>query len=466
MSTKYDGIVRYITEQIEADRLKPGQRLPSIRGTASRFACSRNTVIRAYEELVQEHLIFSVAKSGYYVVEKPRPTAARTWNTRNEADSIDFASAAPDERAMPYEDFRHCLNQAIDHYRDKLFSYGDPQGLLSLRETLVKHFYGHQIFVKPEQICIVSGAQQALHILTGMRFPNGKSRILLEQPAYNGIHRSIAAWNQTALGITRTADGLDMEQLERHFRYNDIKFFYTVPRFNNPFGASYTQEEQKKIVKLAEAHDVYIVEDDYLADLDADSSRDPMFSMDRSGHVIYIKSFSKTVLPGMRLGAAVLPRSLVTAFRLHKASDDSATSPLLQGALEIYLKTGMFERHTADMRALYGSRMAVLGDACSRLLPEEVRFKIPENGIFAVLALPETLDAAHLTQRLNKKGAAVVDVNCMFLPGAEKERLLRIGIIRADERAIEKGIALLAAEIRHALKHGQPRHYAESEHLY
>lgn len=451
---KYLTLVRDFAGRISSGAWRPGSRLPSIREAALAYGCSKNTVIRAYDELERRHLVFGVAKSGYYVVEKQSESAGVAGGNGAAANgaanlAIDLASAAPDETAMPYEDFRHCLNRAIDLYRDKLFGYNDPQGLFTLRETLQKHLYGDQVFAGAERLFVVSGAQQALHLLVGMPFPNGKSRILVEQPTYFGILRSIALQRQTAIGVMRTPAGLDWDELERQFRHNDIKFFYTVPRFNNPYGLSYTMEEKRRLVRLAERYDVYIVEDDYLADLDTDAKSDPMAAISGARRVIYVKSFSKTVLPGMRLGLACVPEKLAPIFLQHKAAADSGTSVLTQGALEIYLKSGMFDRHAARVRGLYARRMRVLGEM-EAALPEAVRLRVPASGVFAAIELPSGVRSEAIVSRLADKGVKVTGGARLFLPNAQAHGLLRVSIMRADEREIRSGMERIARELEHA----------------
>ncbi|UOQ45915.1 aminotransferase class I/II-fold pyridoxal phosphate-dependent enzyme [Halobacillus salinarum] len=113
--------------------------------------------------------------------------------------------------------------------------------------------------------------------------------------------------------------------------------FYTVSRFQHPTGYSYSNHERKKIVELARKYDVYIIEDDYMGDLDTKRKADPMFAYDPSGRVIYTKSFSKVLLPGLRLGMAVLPEALLDDFAKAKFAADVHTPVVTQGALEIYL---------------------------------------------------------------------------------------------------------------------------------
>ncbi|WP_370452289.1 PLP-dependent aminotransferase family protein [Cohnella sp. AR92] len=312
-----------------------------------------------------------------------------------------------------------------------------------MREAISQHLAVSQIFAGPQRIGVVSGAQQALHLLASMPFPNGKSAVLVEQPCYAGMLKLLNLLGITAIGIARTEFGLDLDELERHFRNNSIKFFYTVPRFHNPLGTSLSRQEKEAIAAMAEKYDVYIVEDDYLADLETDGRSDPICSYDRSGRVIYLRSFSKIMLPGLRLGAAVLPEAFIHSFRMYKSSSDLSTSALSQAALEIHLGSGLFQRHAAIMRERYGVRMKALQEACGRYLNEGFRLSRSAGGIFARLELPDHLGAEELAAALFQKDVHVFPTAPCYLPSVEIANGLRLSIIRANEQEIGDGIRML-----------------------
>jgi DNA-binding transcriptional MocR family regulator len=446
MDSKYETIKSHIKEQLASGTIRSGGKLPSIREISTQFTCSKNTVIRAYDDLENEHLIYSVPKSGYYAVLHSSPA------DHQPSGIIDFSAAAPDPAFMPYQDFQHCLNLAIERYQEQLFSYSDPQGLLSLRIALEKHLTASQVFARPEQIGVVSGSQQALHLLSAMPFPNGKSTILVEQPTYHGMLKSLELLDVTVIGIARSGDGIDLTELERHFRNNHIKFFYTVPRYHNPLGTSYNREQKKQIARLAEKYDVYIVEDDYLADLETDRKADPIYSYDLSGHTIYIKSFSKTMLPGLRLAAAVLPIQLIQTFRLFKSSYDLSTAVLSQAALEIYMNCGMFDRHVEKIREHYRARMNALRNACNRHLPPQLGVNVPEGGIFTRITLPNRLSAEDLASALKQQNVLVVPTDRCYLPTTPLDKGIRISIIRTDETQIANGIRLIGEVVENLLQ--------------
>ncbi|MDU0201705.1 aminotransferase-like domain-containing protein [Paenibacillus sp. MAH-36] len=444
MTSKKESIIQSIRSDIMGGLLKPGQRLPSIRKQSEKYDCSLNTIINVYQELETKNLIYSRPKSGYFVV------AQEVLLPLIQMKRIDFASAAPDPSSISQSDFRQCMNKAMDLFEDSIFTYPDSQGLLSLRQEIVKLFQQQQVFASEQQIFVFSGAQQALHLLSGMPFPNGKTNILVEQPTYWGMLAALRAQKQTVIGIERTPDGIDWAALERHFQSNMIKFFYTIPRFHNPLGTSYTQEEKQRLAELAKTYDVYIVEDDYLADLETNSKADPIRAYHGASHVIYLRSFSKVMLPGLRLAAAAVPDSLIPLLHLHKQTADLSTSVLSQGVLEIYMKSGMYAHHAKQMKALYNHRIKTLGEISKRLLPRESLYSVQSSGgLFASIRLPGP-NTEEMVKRLEIRGVDVVPSDQQFLSSFPKMNLLRLSIIRTDEQDMEEGIRIIAEELERA----------------
>ena len=443
----YAEVMLTIERQIESGELKPGKKLPSIRSLAKQFDCSVNTIIKAYSELEKKHIIYSVSKSGYYVVERgayDRPDSTGSG-------IIDFLSAGPDKKAMPYRDFQHCINQAIERYKEEMFTYSDIQGLFSLREELARHLRDLQVFTSPDRICVVSGSQQALHLFISLPFPNGKKNICVEQPTHLSMIESIKYQQAEAYGIEITSSGLDMERLEYLFKFKDIKCFYTVSRFHNPTGYSYSNTERRKIVELAQKYDVYVIEDDYLGDLDPDSRQDPMFAYDPSGRVIYTKSFSKVMLPGLRLGLAVIPVSIQSTFLSAKFASDLHTPVLTQGALEIYLKSGMYRAHIQRMRSIYKRKADVLQKAYQEKLPPDAMYSSSRSGFYSTIRLPGPLDAKTFIEHLKEENVTVDNAKNMYLPEFEQDSVIRLSVSQVEENGISIGVDIIARVMRELL---------------
>lgn len=439
---KYATLMNDIEQKLEDGTIRAGQKTPSIRELSDRHHCSKSTVIRAYMELEKRHLIYSIPQSGYYAVQRKAPAENPSVRT-----VTDFSSSAPDPRLFPYLDFQHCMNKAIDTYKNDLFAYGTSQGLPSLLKVLSKHLANYQVFSKPDHIFITSGVQQALSILTMMPFPSGKSAVLLEQPSYPMLIRLLECYRIPAEGISRSQNGIDLDELEHLFQSGNFKFFYTIPRFHNPLGTSYSQRLKKEIAKLAERYDVYVVEDDYLADLEMDTKSDPIYAYS-SSHVIYLKSFSKIILPGLRVAAAVLPDALKETFSLYKRLSDIDSSMLSQAALEIYIQSGMLERRRLKIKSAYSRRVERLTRTLDTYLANEnVCHPSVHAGLHSHISIPAKLSISILLARLKKKRILLESPEPYFLSSFAVQPLLKLSITKVNEEDIEPGVKTILDEI-------------------
>lgn len=444
---KYLSLLNEIENMIKSGDYKQGKKIPSIHSLSASYHCNKSTVIRALAELERKHIIYSLPKSGYYVV------SPKTEAIQGKKLVLDFSSSSPDPAVFPYLDFQHCINQAIDIYKNDLFIYGTPRGLPSLIDVVQKQLTNYQVFAKKQSIFITSGIQQALSILAVIPFPNNRKTILIEQPGYHLFIESLEALQVPALGIKRTSKGIDLAELERIFKEEEIKFFYTMPRYHNPLGTSYTQEEKKKILELAQRYHVFIVEDDYLADFEQNSKADPIYSYDDFTHVIYLKSYSKIIFPGLRIGIAVIPDTLIEIFSQYKRILDIDSSMLSQAALEIYLKNGMFERHKEKLKTTYHSR----GNCLISALKNEQKNSNPACFSYApmkniafhtYIELNEQISCEEVIHRLKDKSIIVDGGNNNYLRSfLARDSILKLNISNVEKDYIEDGISEILKQI-------------------
>lgn len=336
---KYKSIIADILSGIENGDFKRGQKLPSIRKLSQQYDCSKDTVQKAMLELKYQNAIYAVEKSGYYILE----------DKDFQEEKLDLNPE--DFQQLPYENFRTCLNESLVGRENYLFNYYHQQeGLEDLIASSQQLLMDYDVYCKKEQVVITAGTQQALYILSKMEFHNGGKRILLENPTYERMQSLVEKQGLPFDTIERTFSGLDLDKLERIFKSGQIKFFYTIPRLHNPLGTAYSLAEKKEILRLAQEYQVYIVEDDYLADFDA-SKTVPFYYLDTENRVIYLKSFTTTLFPALRIGSVVLPPALVTTFLDEKSLIDYDTNLIMQKALSLYIDNGMFVRNTQNLRS-------------------------------------------------------------------------------------------------------------------
>ena len=329
--SKYQAVVSYLKKGIESGKFPTGSRLPSIRQLSQDFHCSKDTIQRALLELRHEQYLYTKPQSGYYVLEQ--------------GQHQDLEIEVPDEHASAYDDFRLCVNETLIGRENYLFNYYDNQeGLEDLRQSVHQLLFDQALYCKPDQLVLTSGTQQALFILSQINFPSKGEEILVEQPTYHRMNRLLVAQGLAYKTIERRIDGIDLDELKEQFKSEKIKFFYTIPRFHYPLGHSYSDQEKRAILDLANRYGVYIVEDDYLGDLDPRKGQ-TFHYLDTEDRVIYIKSFSTSLFPALRITALILPNALKEAFVSYKNILDYDSNLIMQKALSLYINSQLFEKN-------------------------------------------------------------------------------------------------------------------------
>ena len=329
--SKYQAVVSFLKKGIESGKFPTGSRLPSIRQLSQDFHCSKDTIQRALLELRHEQYLYAKRQSGYYVLEQ--------------GQHQDLEIEVTDEHASAYDDFRLCVNETLIGRENYLFNYYDNQeGLEELRQSVQQLLFDQALYCKPDQLVLTSGTQQALFILSQINFPSQGTEILVEQPTYHRMNRLLVAQGLAYQTIERRIDGINLEELEEQFKSRKIKFFYTIPRFHYPLGHSYSDQEKRAILDLANQYGVYIVEDDYLGDLDSKKGQ-TFHYLDTEDRVIYIKSFSTSLFPALRITALILPNALKEAFVSYKNILDYDSNLIMQKALSLYIDSQLFEKN-------------------------------------------------------------------------------------------------------------------------
>ncbi|MFC4305330.1 PLP-dependent aminotransferase family protein [Cohnella boryungensis] len=442
---KFYRIADDLEEGIRNDLYREGARLPSVRELSQAYACSKSTAIQALRELESRKVAYAVPRSGHYVLKKSIRSQAAP---RGE---YDFATSAPDWNPFPYAEFQACIRKAMDIYQQELFGYGTLKGLPSLLKAVRRQLENHQVFAKEERLIVTSGVQQALFILMSMPFPNGKETILVEQPSYHLVIGYLNQFGLKAEGVERTAQGLDLVRLEERFGAGDVKFFYTMPRFHNPLGSSYSTAEKRAILKLAEKYDVYLVEDDFLADYETDGKADPIYSYDSHDRVIYLKSYSKIMFPGLRIGIAVLPPALMPVFQQYKTYIHIDSSMISQAALEIYIQSGMFEHHKNRIKQAYLQRASALNEAVRamvRELPDSLAVAEPTQCMHTHLVLDRRVNVNQLIERAKRDKVVIETANLNYLTDFPRIKMIKLNVSLVPTERIAEGIRKLTKAIR------------------
>ena len=337
---KYQEVSLQIRQQIEEGIYKKGDRLPSIREMIQQYHCNKDTILKALHLLKEESLIYPVEKSGYYVLKNRVPVRNTT------------KIGLPNPMQFPIEDFRKCLNESVmASYEGTSSQKESIRGDRELIEAMVPLLESYGVYAKESQLSITTGTQQALYILLQLI---GTGGLLLEQPTYSRMNQLVKELGIPYQIIEReqTEDTISLEKLEQIFQSGTIRYFYTISRFHNPLGMSYPDSVKKKMVELAEKYQVYIIEDDYMADYERGTAT-PLHYFDTNERVIYVKSFSSILFSAFKMGIVVLPNAFIKEFEKRKQLLDFDSNLLMQKTLALFIQNGLFEKHRQKMVAHY-----------------------------------------------------------------------------------------------------------------
>ncbi|MEL7648095.1 MAG: PLP-dependent aminotransferase family protein [Sedimentibacter sp.] len=393
-------VMDHILMEIENGKILQGQRLPSCRKLAADLGINKITVNKAYEELEESHLVYSIPCGGFYLIR--RHTEPFTSNA-----IVDFKTVRLEENLIPYREFNHVINTSVDRHHEDLFNYECSSGYLPLRRELKKMFENDGIYAQTEQILVTSGAQQAISLVFQAIFRNCSRKLLVEVPTYGLVLELADRLGIPMVGIPRSKDGYDLRQLGTIFKSGDVEAFYVVPRHQNPTGFTFDESTKRHVADLSQRYGIRIIEDDYLSDLGSKKNALPIHYYDTKKSTIYIRSFSKTFMPGIRIGAAVLPEDLANDIIQLKKLMDINTSQLPQAALQLFIQSGMYDKHNLNIRRSYERKLRIARRIMESLAPPRLYWHVPEHGIFLWLILPPGIAASVLEERLKQKGILI-----------------------------------------------------------
>jgi 2-aminoadipate transaminase len=365
-----------------------------------------------------------------------------TAGLRSRLDSVDtisFARGIPAPECLPVEELADCARAAVERDGRTVLSYGPVGGYGPLREWIAER-HG----VEAGQVLITNGSLQGFVFLAS-RF--GGARVLVESPTYDRPLKILAGLGAQVEALPMDDDGLDPDAVEAALgRGAKPAFLYTIPTFQNPSGRTLSPERRRRIVELARAHDLLVLEDDPYGLVRYEGEPLPtLFELDAAAgdaeRVVYSSSFSKTVAPGVRVGYFVLPAALEQ--ELEQLAVSTYITPVLLAQATVYefLRRGRFESNLERVRSALGARRDAMLEALDRDLAGAARWSRPEGGYFLWLALPEDVDAADLLSRAE-------DVGVTFVKGADfggppSSARLAFSYVSLDE--IRDGISRLAS---------------------
>lgn len=426
-SPLYRQLYEHLKREIVSGLLKKDARLPSIRKLSEYLDLSRTTVEAAYQQLVAEGYIFSKPQAGYYVnaLEDSRygKRASSFYSTQKEeiqepVIKYDFKSDRLDKDSFDFMLWKRYINKALEE-KDRFLTYGFAQGEYELRREITRYVHESRgVICVPSQIVIGAGVQSLLNIICGL-LRTASNNIGFEEPGFRQARQVFRDHGFLITPISLNKDGIDVRELSQ----STAGAVYVSPSHQFPMGS--TMPINKRIQLLNWAHDnkTLIIEDDYDSELRYYGRPIPSLQgLDQGNNVIYLGTFSKLLLPSLRISFMVLPPGLLALYEERKNQYNQTSSKIEQLALARFMKDGQLERQIRRLRKIYARKNQVLTEAIDRIMKKQARIIGGESGLYILLEIAALATSEELAARALTEGIRVMPVSNYFMEGKQNYR--------------------------------------------
>jgi GntR family transcriptional regulator/MocR family aminotransferase len=454
-------IYRQLRTAILDGRLRSGERLPASRELARGLSVSRTTVSVAYDRLASEGFLTSRIGAGTFVSRHigARHVGSRRGDARPpgvlrprlvwndvvlptgfwRATEFDFRSGIPDSTLFPYESWRRLMARELRASAVGHGEYADPAGHRGLREAIARHIgIARGVVTTADDVVVTNGTQQAVDIVARTLLAPGDG-VAVEDPGYGPPRRLFVTLGARVSGVPVDAEGLIVDAIPR-----DTRLVYITPSHQYPLGMSMSLARRMALLEWADRHDAAIIEDDYDSEFRfVGRPIEPLQTLDRTGRVIYVGSFSKTMLTTLRLGFLVAPASMRHALQAAKFLMDWHTALPSQAALAQFIDQGLFARHVRRMRAVYRTRHEKIVGTLTREFADELEVIRSSVGMH-VSAIARSASVDQIAGVVRRASAAGVETHplSLFTAGPPRAGLV-IGYGGIATERIDEGLQRL-----------------------
>ncbi|MED1921429.1 PLP-dependent aminotransferase family protein [Bacillus velezensis] len=464
---KYIQIIQFIKEKIGNGEWPIGSKIPSQRTLAKHFEVNRSTVITALEELTADGLIEGRMGKGTVVtnntwtllaknsapdwdqyvtsgIQQPSQKIVQEINkSESNSDLIQLSKGELSHEIFPLAVMKEIMGKVSQNI--EAFGYEEPKGYLPLREALSGYLRTIGIQASPSSILIVSGALQALQLISMGLLQRG-STVYLDQPSYLYSLHVFQSAGMKLTGIPMDNNGLLPEHIHMARGERGRAILYTNPCFHNPTGILMTKKRREEILAASENAQLPIIEDDIYRELWIDEiPPDPIKTIDKNGHVLYIGSLSKTLSPGLRIGWIVGPEPVIERLSDIKMQTDYGSSSLSQRVAAEWFTSGEYQQHLEQVRSQLKVRRQLVMSFLETNLKNVAAWNMPKGGFFVWVKILPPLSMKLLYTKALTKG---ILLNLGSIYAQEKGNYIRLSYAYASLEDLQKGIYELGLMIK------------------
>lgn len=455
----YNQLKQHLVRQIENGILAPGDRLPATRELADQLGVARISVVAAYDELKVEGYITSQVGRGTFVAERspgdlatvpltgampPRNATLRELLSLAERPNvINFSHGIPADSFLSVSLIRGALDAVLVRDGASAIAYEAPEGYLPLRELVARRVTDLGIDVAAEEVLITGGCQQALDLAV-QALLKPSDVLLTSNPTYSGMLDIARARGVTVLGVPVDAEGMQTAVLEEMILQHRPRLLYLAPTYHNPTGSVMPLHRRRHLLELAGRYRLPLLEDGVYGELTyAGTPPAPLKALDENGLVLYASSFSKVLLPGLRIGYLLAGGGLYQRLARVKRAADICTPALNQRAIHLILESGQLDAHVSQVRIACLQRRAAMLDALAQHFPE-AHWAPPAGGMYLWLELPaDGPMSTELYLHAVRSGVAFA-MGSLFYTDDQGGRYLRLNMSAYPPETIREGIKRLS----------------------
>ena len=381
------------------------------------------------------------------ITDVPRSFIREILKVALDPSIISFAGGLPNREYFPAEELEAATNKVFRIHDRDIFQYGNSEGCLKLREYISERYrQKNELDIPAEDILITSGSQQGLDLL-GKILLNDGDGMIIEEPGYLGAIQAFSIYRPKFFPVSVSENGIDTEKLKEIVSSEKPRLMYTVPNFQNPSGITYPEENRLDVSEILRGTNTILIEDDPYGDLRFTGVRKQSFKKMLPDNTVLLGSFSKTIVPGFRIGWIAAPKLVMDKLIIAKQASDLHTSHFTQSIIYQYLIDNDIEAHIKTVRDVYGKQCQAMLSSIKRHFPPDVGYTKPEGGMFLWAELPQG------TASLDLFNLAIED-KVIFVPGdpfyigRTRTRTFRLNFSCVDEETIDIGISRLGNAIR------------------
>jgi len=357
---------------------------------------------------------------------------------------ISLAGGLPDTSTFPPQSFAAQMTRIAQESAAEALQYGPTEGFEETKDCILEVMGGEGMLPYPDDIIVTTGGQQAIDLVCKTLIDPGDV-VICEAPSYPGALSVFSSYQADVVQVECDEDGMQVEVLERLLaelreQGRRPKFIYSVPSFQNPAGVTMSLQRRQRLVELARAQELLVVEDNPYGLLRyGGEPMPPLYQLDGGDFVIYIGTFSKILSPGIRLGWAVAPPPVMEKIVLGKQAADLCTSTLTQYFVREYFAERRWQRYIDDLVELYRGRRDTMVEALRTYFPAEATWTEPEGGLFIWATLPDYIDTSDLLAKALRADVAFVPGAAAYLDGRGRHSM-RLNFSGVGDEEIREGV--------------------------